>query len=129
MTTTIAALDPAGALSVLRTAVGAGTWIHPGLSWRTFGFGPIPDDPRTVLISRMFGIRDLGLGLAVRHPSPPVRRAALQVGIALDVADVAASVIAVRRGAPATILLGVTAGAAFFVGLGLAALNQDSSAA
>jgi hypothetical protein len=82
----------------------------------------MPHDPRSALISRLFAVRDLALGLAVRHPRAEVRRAALQLGVAVDAVDVTASLIAARKGAPAASLVGVGVGAAFFVGLGLAAL-------
>jgi hypothetical protein len=39
-------------------------------------------------------------------------------------ADVVASLIALRAGAPKTVLLGATAGAGLFVVLGLTALNN-----
>jgi hypothetical protein len=115
-------LDAASALSALRMLVGAGTWAAPGLSWRTFGLGPLQGGASTMLVGRLFGVRDLALGAAVQHPDPGVRRAALQIGVAVDAVDVVATLLAVRRGAPKATLLLVAGGAALFVGLGLAAL-------
>ena len=113
---------PATLLATLRSLVGAGTWISPASSFRTFGLGALGDDPRGALIGRLFGVRDLALGRAVRHPSGDVRRAALQVGVLCDSVDVFASLIAVRRGAPRASGVLVGGGAALFAVLGLLAL-------
>lgn len=120
-------IDPAGVLSVLRSAVGVGTWISPAVSGRVFALGPIGDDPRTALIARLFGVRELVLAQAVRHPSPEVRRTALQVGVAVDAVDLVASLVALRKGASKATLLTVTAGAALFIGLGVAALAREDA--
>ena len=109
-------------MSVLRIFAGAISWASPGHASKLFGVGSAPPDARTGLLSRLFGVRDLALGLAVRHPNADVRRTALQAGVAIDSADIVASLIAVRAGAPRTSLLGVAAGAALFVGLGIAGL-------
>ena len=119
-------LDPASALSVLRMLVGAGTWAAPGLSWRTFGLGPLAGGAPTMLVGRLFGVRDLALGAAVQHSNPDVRRAALQIGVAVDAVDIVATLLAVRRGAPKATLLLIAGGAALFVGLGLSALADET---
>ena len=111
-------------MSVIRMFVGGITWASPAGSWRLFGLGKIAPDASTGLVGRLFGIRDFVLGAGVHHPDAGVRRVVLQAGVVCDVADVAASLIAVRAGAPKTVLLGATAGAALFVGLGLTALSD-----
>jgi putative Mn2+ efflux pump MntP len=77
--------------------------------------------------TRLFGVRDLALGMALHHPSADVRKAAVEAGIAIDVLDVAASVIGRRAGAPAASLAGVAAGATLFVVLGVTII-ADSAA-
>ena len=119
-------MDAALTLASLRGIAGSGSWASPKLAWRTFGIGQLDDDPRPALATRLFGVRDLALAMAIKHPSNEVRRAALRVGIAVDAIDVVASLIAVRKGAPRSTLLGVTAGAALFVALGVAALAADA---
>jgi len=118
-------LDAASALSVLRMLAGGGTWVAPRLSWHTFGLGELQGGASALLVGRLFGVRDLVLGAAVKHPNPDVRRAALQVGVAVDAVDVVSTLLAVRRGAPKATLLLVAGGAALFVGLGLAALADE----
>lgn len=117
-------IDAAAALSVLRSAVGIGSWVTPAVTSRVFGLGSLNEDPRSAVITRLFGVRELALARAGRHPSPDVRRAAQQAGVAVDAIDVIASLIALRRGAPKVILLTFAGGAALFAGLGIAALKE-----
>lgn len=115
----------ATAMSVLRAFAGASSWISPRHAWQIFLLGRMPADGSTGLISRLFGVRDLLLALGLRHPDASVRRAVLQAGIVIDSADIAATALALRAGAPRTTLLSVAAGAGLFVGLGAAALAAD----
>jgi hypothetical protein len=117
----------ASALSTLRSLVGAGTWASPAASWRTFGFGSTDVGASTVLLGRLFGVRDLALGRAVRHESADVRRAALRAGVLCDSADVVATVLALRRGAPRASGVLVGGGAALFATLGVLALAAERS--
>lgn len=117
--------DASWVLSTLRTVVGAGTWVSPAASWRTFGLGRMGDDPSAELIGRLFGVRDLVLARSIRHPAGDVRRAALRGGVLCDAIDVVASLIALRRGAPRASGVLVGGGAALFVALGLLALGDE----
>lgn len=108
----------ASALSAMRMFAGGISWATPSLSSRLFGLGRLPDDANAGLVTRLFGVRDLVLGAALHHPEPAVQKAVLQAGLVCDAADVAASLIALRAGAPKTMLMGVTAGAGLFLALG-----------
>lgn len=112
------------AMSTLRSLVGVGTWISPMHATRVLAPGLVDNDPGTMLVGRLFGVRDLMLGQALRHPDPLVRRAALQVGVVVDSADAAASLIALRRGAPKLGAAFVGLGALSFVALGVAAMQS-----
>lgn len=118
-------VDPGVVLAVLRSGVGVLSWASPSATSRVFGLGTVGDDPRVGSIARLFGARELTLALAVRHPHPAVRRAALQAGVVVDSVDAVASVIAIRRGSPRVTALTFTAGAILFAGLGAAALRRD----
>jgi hypothetical protein len=118
-------VDATTTLSTVRSLVGIASWATPALSWRTFGFGVLDADPRPRLLTRLFGARDLALGLAARHPRAEVRRAALGIGIAVDAIDVVASVIAARQRASKASLVLVGGGAALLAILGIAALSAD----
>ena len=111
-------------ISIGRIFAGALTWASPTLSSRVFVLGRSTPDGRAGLLARLFGVRDVALGLALQHPSADVRKVALQAGVAIDSADVLATVLAVRAGAPKSSLLGVAAGAALFVGLALGAMSD-----
>lgn len=108
----------ASAMSAMRMFAGGISWATPSLSSRLFGLGRLPDDANAGLVTRLFGVRDLVLGAALHHPEPAVQKAVLQAGLVCDAADVAASLIALRAGAPKTMLMGVTAGAGLFLALG-----------
>ena len=112
-------------ISLGRIFAGALSWASPKLSSRVFLLGRSDPDGRTGLLARLFGARDLALGLALQHPSAEVRKVALQAGVAIDSADVLATLLAVRAGAPKSSILGAAGGAAVFVGLGLAALSDQ----
>lgn len=122
-------LHPAALLlGTTRAAVGATAWTAPRTTLRLTGLGPATRGPEdatasTDVVSRLFGVRDLALGLAVLQTDPHLRRAALALGVAVDLVDAAASVQGVRRGAPPASLLGVAAGALLFAGLGAGALR------
>jgi len=124
LTTTTEKHPAAAVMSVIRMFAGGFSWASPTLSSRLFGLGKMAPDGSTGLVARLFGIRDFVLGAAVHHPDPSVRKAVLQAGVVCDSADVVASLIALRAGAPKTVLLGATAGAGLFVVLGLTALNN-----
>jgi hypothetical protein len=111
-------------MSVVRMFAGGITWASPAISSRLFGLGAIAPGGSPGLVARLFGIRDFVLGAAVHHPDPSVRKAVLQAGIVCDSADVVASLIAVRAGAPKTALLGATAGAGLFAAIGIVALKN-----
>jgi len=121
-------VDLAKALGVMRTGVGALSWVSPAASWRTFGLGPLAGDARGGLVTRLFGSRDLVLGQMVLCPDPEVRRAGLQAGVAVDSIDLVASLLALRKGAPKVTILTATGGAAAFMALGLFALAQEPHA-
>lgn len=120
------------ALGSARTAVGVGTWLAPRRSLRTFGLGPATAGPAAAtgsvdVVSRLFGVRDLALGVAVLQPDPALRRAALRIGLAVDAVDAVASVLGARAGAPRRSLVGVAAGALGFVVLGALAERAEQA--
>ncbi|QII00419.1 hypothetical protein BH92_11530 [Rhodococcoides fascians A21d2] len=118
---------PLLALSVLRSTAGLVSWVSPAHSWRAFGLGPMRQAGSAGVVTRLFGVRDLALGMALHHPSADVRKAAVEAGIAIDVLDVAASVLGRRAGAPASSLVGVAAGATLFVVLGATIIADSTS--
>jgi hypothetical protein len=109
----------------LRAAVGAGSWLAPRLSGRLFGLD-VEGNPQAPYLGRLFGVRDVALAVGLRASSGPERARWLRIGIACDLADAAAGLLAARREELprlATVLVTTTALAA--AGLGAAALQGE----
>ena len=112
----------------LRSAIGAGTWLAPRIAGRLFGLDPAANEQLPYL-GRLFGARDLALAVGTSSSSGAERARWLRIGIACDLADALAGVLAGRRGelpAAATVLVSATALAA--AGLGVAALQAETAA-
>jgi hypothetical protein len=119
------AFDVRAVFSALRAMVGLLSWVSPSTSWRVFGMGATGLDARSPLVTRLFGAREIALAAGLQSPNPAIRKAVLQTGLFIDGADIVASVIALRRGAPKWIWLTFVAGASTFVGLGIGGLAKE----
>ena len=105
----------------VRSAIGAGAWLAPRLSGRLFGLDP-DANPQSSYLGRLFGVRDIALGVGLATSDGPQRKRWLQIGIACDLADAAAGVLAGRRGdLPKRASALVTATALMAAAMGLAA--------
>ncbi|HWF73070.1 MAG TPA: hypothetical protein VG186_06985 [Solirubrobacteraceae bacterium] len=116
------------ALIATRTAIGAGVWLAPRLGGRLFGLDP-KANPQLPYVGRLFGARDVALAYGLAASGGEERTRWLRIGLACDLADVAASVFAGRSGylpKLATVLVTGTAMAA--TGLGVAAMLGESQA-
>ncbi len=120
-----AAFDVLNVSSALRALVGVLSWVSPSASWTTFGLGVIGPDARSPLVTRLFGVRELALAAGLRSPERAVRAAVLRAGLVVDGADIVASIVALRKGAPKWIWLTFVAGASTFIGLGFSALSRE----
>ena len=109
--------DQTTALSVARIVIGTGAFLAPARSLRA---SALDDTPQSTLLLRLFGIRDAALGAITLMAAPSARPALLKVGMAVDGADAAAALAALKSGAvrPVTgvgfaglALMGVAAGA------------------
>jgi hypothetical protein len=113
----------------LRAAVGTGVWLAPRTSGRLFGLNPVAN-PQAPYVARLFGVRDAALAFGLNGSSGPQRSQWLRMGIACDLADAAAGLLAGRRGElPKVMTAVVTAAALAAAGLGIAALQGERSAA
>jgi hypothetical protein len=111
----------------LRGAVGAGAWLAPRLSGRAFGLDPV-SNPQAPYLGRLFGVRDVALAVGLSNSSGSERAQWLRLGIACDLADAVAGLLAGRRGElPKLATVLVTATALSAAALGAAAL-QDQQA-
>jgi hypothetical protein len=85
------------ALGGLRLAVGLGAWLTPRVAGRAFGLDPAAN-PQSPYLARLFGVRDVALAVGTTQAAGPARRQWLQLGVACDVADAAAALLAGRAG-------------------------------
>lgn len=88
--------DRAGeALAVGRIAVGAAAWLMPQLSARVMG---LPTGPATTLGLRLFGARDIAVGIGYLQSEAAERDRWLLLGMGMDGADAVAALAAGTRG-------------------------------
>lgn len=113
-------------LAGLRMAIGTSAWATPRLAGKAFGLDS-DGNPQSPYLARLFGIRDLALGVGALTTSGEARRQWLMLGMVCDAADAAAGVMAGRAGylpkLPTVLVTGVALVAA---GMGAAALANDS---
>src|SRR5436305_1358542 len=88
---------PGKLLTVLRLAVGGGTWLAPRTMGRLWGLD-VDANPQSPYLGRLFGIRHAVLGVGLIATSGDARRLWWRVGMACDVADVIAGLLARRSG-------------------------------
>lgn len=87
----------ARSLAVGRFVVGLGGWLAPRKLSRLFGVR-LDGNPEAVLMARLFGVRDVALGVAVLGTTGQARQLMLRVGVACDLLDALAAVVATRGG-------------------------------
>ena len=112
----------------VRSAIGVGAWVAPRFSARLFGLDP-DGNPQAPYLGRLFGVRDVALGFGLGASNGDQRRQWLRIGIACDLADAAAGVLAGRAGElPKHATVMVTATALGAAALGLAAMRGEEPA-
>ncbi len=105
-----------------RSAIGVGSWVAPRLTGKLFGLD-IAANPQAPYLARLFGVRDAALGYGLVTSEGAQLDLWLRIGIACDVADAAAGVLAGRAGElPKFSAVLVTGTAVFAASLGVAAL-------
>jgi hypothetical protein len=114
------------ALAGLRIAVGIGAWLLPRLASRLFGLDPAAN-PQLPYIGRLFGVRDIVLGVGTATTEGEAQKAWLRAGVACDAADFAAGLLARRDGelSPVSAVL-VSAPALAAVAMGVNALRDNA---
>lgn len=84
------------ALAAMRVLIGAAAWVKPSLAARMLGLRA-PRDEGSYLW-RLFGVRDVVIGLGALRTSGADRRTWAAVGLACDAADGAAAAIGQTQG-------------------------------
>lgn len=117
--------DAVKALAGVRIVIGVSSWLTPRVAGRLFGLDA-KANPQSPYLARLFGVRDIALGLGVLASEGDARRRMLVAGMACDGADALAGVAGGARGyLPKFTSLLVTGVALSAVGLGAAALSGE----
>jgi hypothetical protein len=113
------------ALAALRVVVGAAAWLAPRQPGKGFDLDP-DANPQAPCLGRLFGARDVVLGVGTLQATGEARRQWLQVGIVVDAADAVAALAAGRAGEVSPITAGpLCAPAVAAAALGAVALRGD----
>ena len=83
--------------ALMRVLVGGQSWIAPKLSARMVGLDP-DSNPQAAYWARLFGVRDVVLGLAALQTDGEDRKRVIQLTAACDAADLTSSVLGRRAG-------------------------------
>lgn len=110
-------------MGIVRTAIGALSWVTPRLSGKAFGLDAA-GNPQSPYIARLFGARDVALAYGTMTTSGEEQDRWLVAALGCDLADAAAGIAAWRAGylSPFSSFL-VTAAAVNGVVLGAIALR------
>jgi hypothetical protein len=118
-------MDPITGLAYGRISIGALSFLFPSLSGRLFLLDP-KSNPQLPYMGRMFGSREVALGAITLASSGEARRRLVQLGVAVDGADVVTGILSSASGSVpkrAGLLLAVVGAAA--VASGVLALQED----
>ncbi len=115
-------MNPVIGLSLGRVAVGSVALANPDLAAKLFQLDPATN-PQLPYLTRLFGSREIALGLVTLLARDTSRRGVVAVGILVDAADAATGYLAMQEGTvskkTALTLIAPAVGA---VGSGLSAL-------
>lgn len=90
-------MNPVTGLALGRLAIGAAALASPAVATRLFRLDAAAN-PQLPYLLRMFGSREVALGAVTLLAPPAARRTVVAAGIAVDLADAAAGVMAARDG-------------------------------
>lgn len=117
-------MDNATSLALARIAAGASAYAVPELGLKTAMLDPTA--PQSPYLLRLFGVRDVALGVITLMAKPEAVPALLKLGMLVDASDAAAAVLALKSGAvkpPTGVALAGVATAAVIAGF--AAFGQQ----
>jgi Domain of unknown function (DUF4267) len=114
-------------ISLFRIAIGAISWLAPNLAGKLFGLDPSSNEQAPYL-ARLFGVRDLALGIGALQTTGAQQKQIVQLGLACDAADVAAGLLGRRAGylSPLATIM-VTGGAVAAAAMSAAAIGEIDS--
>ena len=113
--------------ALMRVVVGGQSWLAPRLSARMVGLDP-DRNPQAAYWARLFGVRDVALGLAALKPSGDARKRILQLTAACDAADFATTLAGRRAGYLPRVTTVLSAGLAVAAGAVALAATEEVDA-
>lgn len=90
-------LDLGWTLSILRILLGGAVWAAPNVAVKLLG-DSLPARTSLPFVLRLFGVRDLAMGLGYLQAAPGERDRLLKLGMGVDATDAVAALLAQRRG-------------------------------
>lgn len=90
-------MNPVIGLSLGRIAVGSAAVASPELAARMFQLDPVTN-PQVPYVTRLFGSREVALGLATLMARGKARRGLIGLGVLVDAADAATGYLAMQDG-------------------------------
>jgi hypothetical protein len=90
-------MNPVTGLSLGRVAVGAVALANPDLAAKTFQLDPV-SNPQLPYVLRLFGVREIALGVITLLARGRGRRGVIGLGVAVDAADAATGWFALQGG-------------------------------
>ena len=116
---------PGKVLVGVRFVLGSSSWLTPKFVMVVLGMDP-HSNPQAAYMTRLFGIRDLALGIGVLSTRGEARRLWWRLGMLCDVGDMVGGLISARHGElpeqPRVLAPLLTASGAVGAGFGAAAL-------
>jgi len=118
-------MEPITGLAYGRIAIGALSLLSPSLTARLFLLNP-STNPQLSYMGRMFGSREVALGLITLASTGEARKKLVQLGVAVDGADAYTGIVTAVSGAvPKKTGLLLTAVAAAAVATGVLELQES----
>ncbi len=84
-------------LVAVRFGLGSAAWFAPKFFMTAIGIDPLAN-PQAAYMSRLFGVRDLTLGIGLVATHGDARRLWWRLGMLCDLGDAAAAVVSARNG-------------------------------
>ena len=123
----IGAMPIARQLAILRIVIGVSSWVMPRVAGRLFGLDTA-GNPQAPYLARLFGIRDVALGVGTLQATGAAQKQWLQLGVLCDAADALAGIAGKRDGSlPTKTAAFVTSVAVVAAAQGAAALQAPDA--
>ena len=84
-------------ISMMRIAIGVSSWLFPRLAGRLFGLDTV-NNPQAPYLARLFGARDMALGIGALTTEGESRRRWVLLGAFCDLLDAGAGIMGGREG-------------------------------